>query len=63
MTDLPTRATIFANCAGAPAVSSADGHHVAGTFVVARRVNVGYGNTPQFWDKQQSEQFTWTTVH
>ena len=37
----------------------AGGHHVAGTFVVARRFNVGYGNTPAFWNALTAQQFTW----
>lgn len=42
----------------AVALASA-GHHVAGAFVIARRFNVGYGNTPQFWVEQKALPFTW----
>jgi hypothetical protein len=35
------------------------GHTLAGAFVVARRFNVGYGNTPTFWKAQKSQGFNW----
>jgi len=39
---------------------NAAGHHLAGHFVIARRVNVGYKNTPAFWAGQTAKQFSWT---
>jgi predicted amidophosphoribosyltransferase len=36
------------------------GHTLAGAFVVARRINVGYKNTPAFWEAQKSKDFTWS---
>lgn len=38
---------------------TAAGHEVAGAFVVARRVNLGYKGTTAFWDNQKSQPFTW----
>jgi hypothetical protein len=38
---------------------TAAGHHLAGAFVIARRVNVGYKNTPAFWEGQKAKGFTW----
>lgn len=36
------------------------GHTLAGAFVVARRINVGYKNTAQFWETQKSKGFSWS---
>lgn len=36
------------------------GHTLAGGFVVARRFNVGFKNTPTFWEAQKSKGFTWS---
>jgi hypothetical protein len=36
------------------------GHTLAGAFVVARRINVGYKGTPAFWEAQKSKGFTWS---
>lgn len=38
---------------------TAAGHKVAGAFVVARRVNLGYKGTTAFWENQKSQPFTW----
>ncbi|CAN5411237.1 hypothetical protein BH09ACT9_BH09ACT9_35740 [soil metagenome] len=38
---------------------NAAGHHIAGHFVIARRINIGYKNTPAFWDDQEAQEFTW----
>lgn len=38
---------------------TAAGHHLAGAFVVARRINIGYKGTPAFWENQRSQEFTW----
>lgn len=35
------------------------GHQLAGAFVVARRVNLGYKGTTAFWESQKSQPFTW----
>ncbi len=37
----------------------AAGHVVAGAFVVARRVNLGYKGTTAFWEEQKSQPFSW----
>lgn len=39
----------------------AAGHQVVGAMVVARRINVGYGKSPEFWVKQAGELFSWQT--
>lgn len=38
---------------------TAAGHQLTGACVVARRFNIGYGNTPAFWEALKSEPFTW----
>lgn len=38
---------------------TAAGHEVAGAFVVARRVNLGYKGTTAFWENQKSQSFNW----
>jgi hypothetical protein len=38
---------------------AAAGHQVSGAFVVARRFNIGYKNTPAFWAGQKAKGFTW----
>lgn len=37
----------------------AAGHEVAGAFVIARRVNLGYKSTTAFWEEQKSQPFSW----
>lgn len=37
----------------------AAGHEVAGAFVIARRVNLGYKGTTAFWEDQKSQPFSW----
>jgi predicted amidophosphoribosyltransferase len=38
---------------------TAAGHEVAGAFVVARRVNLGYKGTTAFWENQKAQTFLW----
>lgn len=38
---------------------TAAGHEVAGAFVIARRVNLGYKGTTAFWEEQKSQPFSW----
>ncbi|MBX4171690.1 amidophosphoribosyltransferase [Rhodococcus sp. DMU2021] len=65
--DGPTRRVLLVDdvCTTGARINSAAyaldaaGHHLAGHFVVARRVNVGYKNTPAFWAGQKAKQFSW----
>lgn len=36
------------------------GHTLAGAFVAARRINVGYKGTPAFWETQKNKGYTWS---
>jgi predicted amidophosphoribosyltransferase len=51
--------TTGARINSAASALTAAGHHLAGAFVVARRINIGYKNTPAFWESQKTKGFTW----
>ncbi|RMB70228.1 amidophosphoribosyltransferase [Rhodococcus sp. SBT000017] len=53
--------TTGARINSAAAALRSAGFTVAGAFVIARRVNIGYKKSPEFWSTQEGKEFSWKT--